>query len=183
MNEELQPGNCRIKCGIHNVQMPVVGRTAGELKMRLKDMFNIAPNVQLRINGTIVDSGYVMCDKDELEFVIPQGEKASDLVVVRFQGQPENCFPGLSGKSLTEAVTILCDIYKPCQEMHVLLNGLNCVTLLPCGNRTTKVDCRARHVLVLKSGDVIEFIHAPKPQGETMNRPDPNAPVTAAYLE
>ncbi len=63
--------------GANTRKIDCAGTTIGELKKRLKEVFNIAPDASAWLNGVKVGEGRILCDDDNLEFVKADGLKSS----------------------------------------------------------------------------------------------------------
>ena len=61
--------------GVNPLSAPLEGRTVAEIRGMLSQALNIAPDAQAMVAGAAADSGHVLTDGDELEFVKPSGTK------------------------------------------------------------------------------------------------------------
>jgi molybdopterin converting factor small subunit len=65
----------KIVSGVNEQEFPIAGKTIGEIRESLREVFNIDDNAQAIVNGQKKNNNYALQSKDVVEFIHPIGEK------------------------------------------------------------------------------------------------------------
>lgn len=65
----------KISYGVHHLEVPIAGKSVGEVRQALREPLNIDPRALALVNGRETAASYVLKENDQLEFVRLAGEK------------------------------------------------------------------------------------------------------------
>lgn len=65
----------QVSSGANKMAFPVIGFKVGQVQEQLKEALNIDLDASGMVNGSPVDSSYVLCAGDVLEYIKPAGRK------------------------------------------------------------------------------------------------------------
>lgn len=73
--QSLQNTKITVSCGASSQDFPVVGKSIGYVTSILTDVLNIPVMAKILVNGSIVNSNYVLKDGDSVEYIKEGGKK------------------------------------------------------------------------------------------------------------
>jgi len=124
-------GLVRVVCGPNERIFAVAGKTVGDAKTVLRDLFNIGYFAVAIVNGSCVELSRRLADGDSLEFVLPVGVKgAGDKRKEQFAEALVDSSPNL--RAIAEYVKSLALERDDAIDLTVALVGEHCVRAYGC---------------------------------------------------